>query len=248
MKAPVDLAPREKWGFRWRCIEAIDSDDGQAPGPRKHEALRVVTRGISRSAQMKFVVMDHGRVIADVSLKSGSTTIGRRKDSDICLDHPAVSGQHAVVWSLDGQTFIRDLVSTNGTSINGSRITKQHLRPGDRVTIGPYDLHYLLETPHMADTSPDQRAPNQCVARHPALFVLSGPASGRRIDLVKPVTHLGKTGQHAGAIVRTADGFRLTGQAGVIRLNGKPLDENGALLNSGDLIDVSEARLQFHVK
>ncbi|MHB1528824.1 MAG: FHA domain-containing protein [Acidiferrobacteraceae bacterium] len=197
---------------------------------------------------MKFMVMDQGRVIADIPLKSGNITIGRRKDSDICLDHPAVSGQHAVVWSLDGQAFIRDLVSTNGTLINGSKITKQHLRPGDRIAIGPYDLHYLLETPGAADTTADEHALNQCLVQHPALFVLSGPASGRRIDLVKPITHLGKTGQHAGAIVRTADGFRLTGQTGVIRLNGKPLDENGALLNSGDLIDVSDARLQFHAR
>lgn len=196
---------------------------------------------------MKFVVMEQGQVIADVPIKSGNTTIGRHASNDILLDHPSVSGHHAIVVSLDEQAFIRDLVSTNGTMINGTRVPKQHLRPGDRVGIGPYELYYLLETPRAADSDPAAPS-NQCVTSRPALFVLSGPGNGRRIELVKQVTHLGKSGQHAGVITRTARGFELTAYTDVVLLNGKPVDSVAVPLTSGDLIDIADARLQFHFK
>lgn len=196
---------------------------------------------------MKFVVMEQGRVISDVPINSGNTTIGRHVSNDIRLDHPSVSGHHAVVVSLDEHAFIRDLVSTNGTMINGTRITKQHLRPGDHVGIGPYDLHYLLETPKAADGDPATPS-NQCATMRPALFVLTGPGSGRRIELVKQVTHLGKAGEHAGVITRTAHGFELTAYADAVLLNGKPVDSPAVPLASGDLIDIADARLQFHFR
>jgi hypothetical protein len=68
------------------------------------------------------------------------TTIGRDETADIVIDDPGVSRRHSEVRvTTDGPhlvTSIRDLNSTNGTFVNGERISTQRLQDGDRLTIG----------------------------------------------------------------------------------------------------------------
>ncbi len=67
---------------------------------------------------------------------SGRVVIGRT-DGDLIIDDSNISKKHAVVetWSRDTY-FIRDLASTNGTYINGQRITTTKIKNGDIITIG----------------------------------------------------------------------------------------------------------------
>ena len=68
------------------------------------------------------------------------TVIGRDELADIVLDDPGISRRHCEVRvSNDGPhlvTSIRDLGSTNGTFVNGERITSTRLDEGDQITIG----------------------------------------------------------------------------------------------------------------
>ncbi|MEO7131494.1 MAG: DUF3662 and FHA domain-containing protein [Dermatophilaceae bacterium] len=68
------------------------------------------------------------------------TTLGRDESADVVIDDPGVSRRHSEIRvTNDGPhliTSIRDLNSTNGTFVNGDRITSQRLQDGDRVTIG----------------------------------------------------------------------------------------------------------------
>ncbi|GAA6525913.1 DUF3662 and FHA domain-containing protein [Intrasporangium sp. DVR] len=68
------------------------------------------------------------------------TTLGRDESADIVLDDPGVSRRHSEIRvTTDGPhlvTSIRDLNSTNGTFVNGERITSQRLEDGDRLTLG----------------------------------------------------------------------------------------------------------------
>ena len=71
----------------------------------------------------------------------GAITILCRDDAaDIILDDPGISRRHSELRvTTDGPhviTTIRDLGSTNGTFVNGERITSEHLEDGDRVTVG----------------------------------------------------------------------------------------------------------------
>jgi EAL domain-containing protein (putative c-di-GMP-specific phosphodiesterase class I) len=60
--------------------------------------------------------------------------VGRRADCDLTLPCDCVSGNHAEVFVQDNSLFVRDLGSTNGTYVNGQRITDFHeLRDGDIV-------------------------------------------------------------------------------------------------------------------
>lgn len=85
--------------------------------------------------------------------------------------------------------------------------------------------------------------------RHGAIFVLSGVNSGKRIDLTKKVTNLGRAGKRAGAIAEIGDGYLLApGEDESPKLNGKPVPKEGARLKNGDMIEVAGTRLQFYLK
>ncbi|HET8524262.1 MAG TPA: DUF3662 and FHA domain-containing protein [Thermomicrobiales bacterium] len=76
---------------------------------------------------------DQGR---DVPIGYGVTTIGRAPDNDLVLDSNNVSRHHARIEHAPGQLRVIDLQSTNGTSVNGARISEQAVRPGDQITFG----------------------------------------------------------------------------------------------------------------
>ena len=73
-------------------------------------------------------------------LMGAITILGRDDSADIILDDPGISRRHSELRvTTDGPHFvttIRDLGSTNGTFVNGERITSEHLEDGDRVTVG----------------------------------------------------------------------------------------------------------------
>ncbi len=72
-----------------------------------------------------------------------SITIGRDPQAQITLDAPVVSRQHARIQQTAQGPLITDLNSTNGTFVNGSRLTTaRRLQEGDVVQIGPFKLVY----------------------------------------------------------------------------------------------------------
>jgi FHA domain-containing protein/zinc ribbon protein len=77
--------------------------------------------------------------------ESDSTSIGRSPDCEIFLDDVTVSRRHAVLTQRDGQFFIEDLGSLNGTFLNRRRIESGPLADGDELQIGKYRLTFLLK-------------------------------------------------------------------------------------------------------
>jgi chromosome segregation ATPase len=64
------------------------------------------------------------------------TTIGRARESDFCLKDPSVSRRHAVVTIEANGTFIEDLRSVNGVTVNGQRIRHARVTDGDVIEFG----------------------------------------------------------------------------------------------------------------
>jgi anti-anti-sigma regulatory factor/pSer/pThr/pTyr-binding forkhead associated (FHA) protein len=77
-----------------------------------------------------------------VNVSSPSLVIGRDRGCKLRLGSAQVSKRHAVIEQREGRLFLRDLLSTNGTSVNGAPIRDQEreLLHGDRIQIGPASL------------------------------------------------------------------------------------------------------------
>jgi len=79
-------------------------------------------------------------------LPGGVKTLGRATGADFIVDAALVSRVHCRLTALpDGQLELRDLESTNGTYVNGSRIESARLTSGDRVQIGRLELVALRD-------------------------------------------------------------------------------------------------------
>ena len=63
-------------------------------------------------------------------------TIGRAPLNQLVIDHPTVSGQHAVLLRVGDSYSLKDLNSTNGTQINGLFVTDAELKDGDTIRFG----------------------------------------------------------------------------------------------------------------
>jgi pSer/pThr/pTyr-binding forkhead associated (FHA) protein len=84
-----------------------------------------------------------GRAGEHFVLEQEATTVGRSPDCDVFLDDVTVSRRHAQVLRRDGQFFIEDKGSLNGTFLNRRRIESAPLEDGDELQIGKYKLTFL---------------------------------------------------------------------------------------------------------
>ena len=112
-------------------------------------------------------------------LASKEVTVGRVADNKIQIEHASVSGHHAI-FKLDQLDYtIKDLDSTNGTRINGERVTQQKLRRNDILRLGNIELLYDSEhqPPGQPMPSPSERVNlNECATHgRPADFANASP-------------------------------------------------------------------------
>ena len=85
-----------------------------------------------------------------IPLLKPELVVGRRAGCDIRLDFENVSGKHCVLTLINGVWHVRDLGSTNGTSVNGSRLSSQHaIMPEDEVGVADhlFTIDYLPSGP-----------------------------------------------------------------------------------------------------
>lgn len=144
-KAPVPSAPAARAGI------PVPSPAAAGPAPAKdwasaavasvphppgtpHEPVAAAHQR-THPAQRPWLEVDGDRY----PLLAAITVLGRDDSADVILDDPGISRKHTEIRvTSDGPHLvasIRDLGSTNGTFVNGERITSQHLADGDRVSM-----------------------------------------------------------------------------------------------------------------
>jgi pSer/pThr/pTyr-binding forkhead associated (FHA) protein len=101
----------------------------------------------------KLVLHVPGGGTRDIRLDRDRITIGRRPDNDVHLPYPAVSADHAAVITVREDSFLEDLQSTNGTLVNGKRITKHFLRDHDVIDVGRVQFVYLLNDDELVEAT-----------------------------------------------------------------------------------------------
>ncbi len=84
------------------------------------------------------------------------TVIGRRDYCDVVIPQASLSKRHCVIVRTDGLLMLRDLATTNGTKVNGQRVSWAALLPNDRVNFGGYKVRVYLGPDDVPSPSEDQ--------------------------------------------------------------------------------------------
>lgn len=82
-----------------------------------------------------------------LDLVEGRLTLGRAEDNDLCLAgeaFPSVSTHHARIETRDGEVWLEDLGSTNGTFVDDERVERRALHVGEVVRLGPAGPRFLV--------------------------------------------------------------------------------------------------------
>lgn len=88
----------------------------------------------------RLVLLSEGFSRRSYELKVETTTVGRVSDNAFEIPEASVSSHHAEIILRGNDVVIRDLGSTNGTFINGEKITEAVLKPGQTLRFGTIDL------------------------------------------------------------------------------------------------------------
>lgn len=105
----------------------------------------------------KLVVLTQSLAGKSFDLAGERTTIGRIEDNNFQIAEPSVSSRHCEILLHGNDVVVKDLNSTNGTFINGEKITESVLKPGQTLRLGNIELR--LEAPG-APAAPPAPAPS----------------------------------------------------------------------------------------
>lgn len=84
------------------------------------------------------------RVIQSYQIDKGELRIGRARDNEIVIDNISVSRNHAKINREGGDKyFLTDLKSSNGTLVNGVRVSTSELLHDDQITVGKHVLQFV---------------------------------------------------------------------------------------------------------
>jgi hypothetical protein len=140
-----------EFGIQTRMARPEGTDDHDAPAEQSGRTMVYSTserhsepleeRARSR-ADTALLVLGGKRMVVGPA----GATLGRSRKCDIVVDDPNVSREHAEVRPRGGSWVLRDLGSTNGSSINGRRTEgAEVLKPGDEIELGTSTMTFELE-------------------------------------------------------------------------------------------------------
>lgn len=143
-------------------------------------------RGINLKLDVSLVVV-HGKPL-NLEIPVGPRlTIGRKPDCEVRPDSGIVSGYHCRIFNRPMGVYLVDLNSTNGTFLNGERVTGEvEMGDGDLLQVGQMVFRLQIYAAVAADNQEDQEALDEWVLAEP--FSGSMPSqvctgSTQRIDL-----------------------------------------------------------------
>jgi len=79
----------------------------------------------------------------ELELVEESYTLGRAKDNDIRLGVGTVSAHHAAIVLRDSEYWLQDLLSTNGSYVNGRRVQRRRLEDRDHIMLADCRMEFF---------------------------------------------------------------------------------------------------------
>jgi len=165
------------------------------------------------------VYSEKGGSSKKLEFDTGSITVGRVQGNDIVLPKGNVSKRHARIEFKAGSFSVCDLKSTNGTYINGRKITEpSELNPGDKVYIGDFIL--TIEVPEKFEA---KRTKTRGSLPVPAVKSGGADDAGPVSSLPRPSAKADDEGESAsGAIISSAPIYNADEASAADRLSDLP--------------------------
>jgi pSer/pThr/pTyr-binding forkhead associated (FHA) protein len=95
----------------------------------------------------KLVVLSAGMTGRTHELKTDKTTIGRVEDNTFQIAEGSVSSHHCEILLRGSDVVVRDLNSTNGTYVNGEKVTESVIKPNQILRLGQIELRLETDAP-----------------------------------------------------------------------------------------------------
>ena len=144
----------------------------------------------------RLVALDEG---SNIPMDRAMVVVGRHPLCDVRLDSLRISRHHCCMTQDKDEVVVRDLGSTNGIRINGERVERGRLRPGDELSIA--HIRYRLENGSGQDMT--------LADPHGSVANLNGaipPPFGARPLVPAPSPELALLDKPIGEVVRNALG------------------------------------------
>jgi predicted component of type VI protein secretion system len=126
----------------------------------------------------KLVLLSAGMTGRVHELKVDKTTVGRVDDNTLQIPEPSVSSHHCEILLRGSDVVVHDLNSTNGTFINGEKVTESVLKPGQVLRLGQIEMRLEAENGAGAPSPLAAAAP---VAAVPAAAPAGTPPAAKKV-------------------------------------------------------------------
>jgi hypothetical protein len=207
-------------------------------------------------------------VLRKYEIATQPVTIGRLPDNTIHVDHLSVSGHHARIVQEGTKFVLYDEDSTNGTYVNGQKVSQAVLVNGDTVLVGRHVLAFSDEPqpappPELTTVTPSALPPVFGGNGRPVgvLLVTSGKTDRQEYKLTHDETVIGRNeaaqvrllrwfAPKIATIIRRRDGKYFIAESSTptpVRVNSEVVFGERELV-SGDTLLVDEISLIFNLQ
>ena len=150
------------------------------------EEIETITQAAIRKPidhrRVSLLIYHHDGVRVVPLTRGGELVVGRAAPAEILIRDPSLSRQHARFYLMDGQLWVEDLGSTNGTLVNGNPVTSSIVGAGDEVTLGSVAIsqHVLGPTDRLHHGFYNHDEFLACIEEE----ILRAQSSGRKLALL----------------------------------------------------------------
>ena len=134
--------------FIWRIVRSVAKDLRLPQESFVLAPQQAAAAGLGRAHTGLLVVLSSPAIEPNTEreLDSSAVTIGRAPENELALaDDEFASVHHARIEPRRDGVWLEDLDSTNGTFVNGVKVTRpKKLTPGDVIRVGETDLRFEL--------------------------------------------------------------------------------------------------------
>lgn len=218
-------------------------------------------------AKAGVTLMLDNKVVGRFLISKPETIIGRNPGSDILIENPGVSRQHALIREEDGRFIIEDKGSANGTFVENEKITSRELKDGERIKILKYEMLFNIITAKSegeeGETEKTMYIESPAVKEKKVVTPILKLDDGQEFKIKSSITTIGSDENmgirldgrlisgHQASILMSKDGIATLSSStkslfSSTKVNGKSVTQQ--VLHDGDVIEIGKYKMVYKVQ